>query len=50
VVPATASEPRWHRLAGAIAADRTFIDAVAGDPTTAILAEAERFQSDTILF
>jgi nucleotide-binding universal stress UspA family protein len=49
IEPATVAEPRWHRLASAIPADRTFIDAVAGDPTTEILAEADRFHPDAIL-
>jgi hypothetical protein len=43
-------EPRWHRLASALPADRTFIDAVEGDPTAEIVAEADRFHSDAILF
>jgi hypothetical protein len=47
---ATTSEPRWHRLAREVPSDRTFIDAVVGDPTTEILDEADRFHSDTILF
>jgi nucleotide-binding universal stress UspA family protein len=50
VAPATTGERRWHRLARAVPADRTFIDAVVGDPTTEILDEAARFHSDTILF
>ena len=48
--PATTAEPRWHRLACAISPDRTFIEAVAGDPTTEIRDEADRFHCDTILF
>lgn len=47
--PVTTSEPRWHRLACAIPSDRTFIDAVIGDPESEILNEADRFHSDTIL-
>jgi len=49
IEPATIAEPRWHRLASALPADRTFIDAVAGDPTTEILAEADRCHPDAIL-
>ena len=49
-LPASATgEPRWHRLACAIPTDRTFIDAVVGDPKAEILDEAARFHSDTIL-
>jgi hypothetical protein len=48
--PATNVETRWHRLACTVPNDRTFIDAVVGDPTTAIDAEAERFHSDAIVF
>jgi hypothetical protein len=48
-VTTPANEPRWHRLACAFPADRTFIDAVAGDPASEIAAEAERFHSDAIL-
>lgn len=47
--PATA-EPRWHRLACAVPADRTFIDAVVGDPAAEIADEADRFHTDTILY
>lgn len=48
-VTTPADEPRWHRLASAFPAERTFIDAVAGDPASEIAAEAERFHSDAIL-
>jgi len=50
VKPITTAEPRWHRLASMVPPDRTFIDAVVGDPTTEILAEADRFHSDAIVF
>ena len=49
VKPTPTTEPRWHRLASMVPPDRTFIDAVVGDPTTEILAEAERFHSDAVL-
>ena len=49
VEPTTTAEPRWRRLASVVPPDRTFIDAVVGDPTTEILAEAERFHTDAIL-
>ena len=49
VNPTATAEPRWHRLASMVPRDRTFIDAVVGDPTAEILAEAERFQTDAIL-
>ena len=49
-VPPTTTEPRWHRLARAVPADRTFIDAVAGDPATEIADEADRFHTDTIVY
>ena len=49
VNPTTTAEPRWHQLASMVPPDRTFIDAVVGDPTTEILAEAERFHTDAIL-
>ena len=42
-------ELKWRSLASALPADRTFIDAVVGDPKAEILAEAERFHSDVIL-
>ena len=42
-------ELKWRSLASALPADRTFIDAVVGDPKAEILAEAERFHSDIIL-
>jgi hypothetical protein len=42
-------EPRWHKLACALPAERTFVDAVAGDPTFEIAAEAERFHPDAVL-
>ena len=42
-------EPRWHRLASTLPTDRTFIEAVAGDPTTEIVSEADRFHCDAIL-
>jgi len=40
---------KWQSLASTLPVDRTFIDAVVGDPKTEILAEAERFHSDIIL-
>jgi universal stress protein family protein len=43
------AEPRWHKLACALPAGRTFVDAVAGDPTFEIAAEAERFHPDAVL-
>ena len=49
-VPATTTEPRWHRLACRVPADRTFIDAVVGDPAAEIADEADRFHTDTILY
>jgi nucleotide-binding universal stress UspA family protein len=42
-------EPRWRRLATTAAPGRTFVEAVAGDPATEVLAEAERFRSDAIV-
>ena len=48
--PTVSSEPRWHRLACAVPTDRTFIDAVVGDPATEIPAEADRFHTHTIVF
>jgi nucleotide-binding universal stress UspA family protein len=42
-------EPRWRHLAAAAPAGRVFTDAAWGDPTEAILAEAERFDSDLIV-
>ena len=47
--PTCGVEPRWHRLASAIAPDHTFIEAVAGDPVDEVLAEAQRFDSDAIV-
>ena len=44
-----AGQLKWQRLASTLPADRTFIDAVVGDPKTEILAEAERFHSDIVL-
>lgn len=44
-----AGELKWQCLASTLPADRTFIDAVVGDPKAEILAEAERFHSDIIL-
>ena len=44
-----AGQLKWQRLASALPADRTFIDAVVGDPKTEILAEAERFHSDVVV-
>lgn len=49
-VPGTACEPRWHRLACAVPADRTFVEAVVGDPATEIADEADRFHTHTIVF
>lgn len=43
------SEPRWCRLASTTAPNRTFVEAVMGDPATEILAQAERFHSDAIV-
>jgi hypothetical protein len=42
-------EPRWQRLTSAVTPDRTFVDAVVGDPADQILAEAERCHSDVIV-
>jgi PAS domain-containing protein len=42
------SDCRWKRLAS-VAPDRTFVEAVAGDPTTVVIEEAERFGDDTIV-
>jgi len=42
-------ELKWQSLASTLPTDRTFIDAVVGDPKAEILAEAERFHSDIIL-
>ena len=39
---------RWRRLAS-VAPDRTFVEAVAGDPATVVMEEAERFGEDTIV-
>ena len=47
---APAGESRWHQLASSLPAERTFVDAVVGDPKTEILAEARRFHSDVVLF
>ena len=44
-----AGELKWRCLASTLPADRTFIDAVVGDPKAEILAEAERFHSDIVL-
>jgi len=43
-----AKDCRWKRLAS-VAPDRTFVEAVAGDPATVVMEEAERFGRDTIV-
>ena len=43
-----AKDCRWKRLAS-LAPDRTFVEAVAGDPATVVMEEAERFGRDTIV-
>jgi len=45
--PAT-GDCRWKRLAS-VAPGRTFVEAVAGDPATVVMEEAERFGEDTIV-
>src|SRR3982751_4554896 len=42
------SDCRWKRLAS-VAPNRTFVEAVAGDPATVVMEEAERFGDDTIV-
>jgi nucleotide-binding universal stress UspA family protein len=41
--------PRWRRLAESVGPDRTFVEAVTGNPPAEVLAEADRFHSDTII-
>lgn len=38
--------PRWRRLASCAP---TFVDAVAGDPASLVVAQADRFRSDRVL-
>jgi Universal stress protein family len=44
-----AAVPRWRRLADSVGPDRTFVEAVAGNPPEEVLAEADRFHSDIIV-
>lgn len=44
-----ASEPLWARLAAVAGPHRTFVEAVEGDPATAVAGEAERFRCDTVV-
>ena len=46
---ASGTEPRWRRLARHVAPDRTFVEAVRGDPADEVLAEAERFHPAVIV-
>lgn len=48
VTEAPATDRRWQRLAS-VAPHRTFVEAVAGDPTDLVLSEAERFHCKTIV-
>jgi nucleotide-binding universal stress UspA family protein len=48
-LPASPSEPRWHRLASMTPADRVFVEAIIGEPAEVIRAEAERFGSHAIV-
>ena len=41
------ARPRWRQLAGTCL---VFVDAVAGDPASVILSQADRFASDVVLF